>query len=182
MTNFIITPLLFVIVILTMLLINSLDLCNKTINAIKRLFKGFTKGTKNNYSTMSDHGVTALKLEAQKISDFNGDFDAWTKWRSRTECAFNGSGYDRILTDKNYSATNPKMNAIVYSQLAVATVDGNAHHLIKQHDKNKDGYEAWNALVEWYDGDVICDNSAIRILNMCGSCKSRCSSQSDNED
>ena len=72
---------------------------------------------------------TTLKLEAQKISEFNGDFEQWPKWKSRTECAFNGIGYDKILTDSEFAKNNPKMNMIVYCQFA--TVDGNAHHLVK---------------------------------------------------
>ena len=47
------------------------------------------------------------------------------------------------------------MNAIVYSQLGVAPMDGNAHHLIKQFEDTRDGHLAWQALVEWYDGDII---------------------------
>jgi hypothetical protein len=55
------------------------------------------------------------------------------------------------------------MNAIVYSQLAVATVDGNAHHLIKQHEDEKDGYGAWRSLLEWFDGDIIKNDTAETI-------------------
>ena len=38
-------------------------------------------------------GITSLKLEAQKMRDFSGLTMDWTKWKDRTECAFNGSGY-----------------------------------------------------------------------------------------
>ena len=47
------------------------------------------------------------------------------------------------------------MNCVVYSQLEVATVGGTAYHLIKHHDNNNNGYEAWNALCDWYDGDEV---------------------------
>ena len=44
------------------------------------------------------------------------------------------------------------MNCVVYSQLEVATVGGIAHHLVKQHEENKDKYSSWNSLCEWYYG------------------------------
>jgi hypothetical protein len=47
------------------------------------------------------------------------------------------------------------MNAIVYSQLAVPNVDGNAHHLVKQHKEDRDGNQAWKPPLEWFDGDLI---------------------------
>jgi hypothetical protein len=97
----------------------------------------------------------SLKLEAQKVKEFTGHFDSWQKWKARTECAFDGSGYALILTDSEYSESNMQMNRVVFAQLFVATVDGTAHHLVKQHEKEKDGNAAWKALCEWYDGDVI---------------------------
>ena len=44
---------------------------------------------------------------------------------------------------------------MVYYHLAVATVRGNAQHVIKQHEDDKNGYGAWNALFEWYDGNAV---------------------------
>ena len=40
---------------------------------------------------------TALKLQAQSLTNFRGAYDDWPMWKSRTECAFNGSGYDKVL-------------------------------------------------------------------------------------
>ena len=47
------------------------------------------------------------------------------------------------------------MNCVVYSQLSVATVGGTAYHLIKKHEDDENGYVAWNALCEWYDGNSV---------------------------
>lgn len=96
-----------------------------------------------------------LKLEAQKVKEFNGDFDEWARWKSRTECALDGSGYEKILTDITFAMNNPRMNRVVYSQLAVATVEGTAYHLVRQYDEEKDGHAAWSALCTWFDGDQI---------------------------
>jgi hypothetical protein len=72
-----------------------------------------------------------LTLKAQRVKEFTGHFDSWQKWKSRTECAFDGSGYEKVLSDEIYAETNEQMNQGVYAQLYVATVDGTAHHLVK---------------------------------------------------
>jgi hypothetical protein len=48
----------------------------------------------------------------------------------------------------------------VYAQLFVATVDGTAHHLVKQHEADKDGHAAWASLCNWFDGDIIKNRTA----------------------
>jgi hypothetical protein len=101
-----------------------------------------------------------LKLEAQKIKEFTGNFDMWQKWKSRTECAFDGSGYVKVLLDHIYAKNNTQMNRVVYAQLYVAMVDGMAHHLRKQHDVNKDDNAAWKSLCDWFDGDLIWNKTA----------------------
>jgi hypothetical protein len=68
-----------------------------------------TMGTKQSrpQTTMNAvevRGETNLKLEAQKIKDFTGGHEDWAKWKSRTLCAFSGSGYERVLEDKVYAA------------------------------------------------------------------------------
>jgi hypothetical protein len=158
----ILISLISVIIILSLLLINSLGLFAKLRASIAKIWYN---GGKKDQSSLSidDRGVTSLKLEAQKINEFNGDYEQWPKWKSRTECAFNGSGYDKILTNEQFAKSNPKMNTIVYSQLAVATVDGSAHHLVKQHEDERDGYKAWNSLLEWFDGDNIRNETADMI-------------------
>ena len=118
---------------------------------------------KNQREPITRPGV-GLKLEAQNISAFTGDYGDWSKWKSRTECAFDGSGYEKVLNKEAYAVANPRLNKVVYSQLSVATVDGNAHHLVKKHKKTKDGYACWQSLVTWYDGDTIKNKTSEDIL------------------
>ena len=112
-----------------------------------------------------------LKLEAQKVKDFTGNFSEWQKWKSRTECAFNGSGFGKILNDEEFAEENERMNSIVYSQLAAATVDGNAHHLVKEYEDGQDGYAAWQNLCDWYDGDVVKHETADELRSKLESLK-----------
>ena len=97
----------------------------------------------------TDNNRSKLKLEAQKINEFSGAASDWPKWRNRTECALDGSGYEDVLGNRSYASENQEYNRVVYGQLSVATVDGTAHHLVKQYSKSKDGHAAWKALVEW---------------------------------
>lgn len=103
---------------------------------------------------------TTLKLEAQKIKDFSGNHEEWPKWKSRTECAFNGSGYEKIIESAEYATQHARMNKVVFSQLAAATVDGVAFHLVQEFELTKDGHAAWQNLCEWYDGDIIQNETA----------------------
>ena len=84
----------------------------------------------------------------------------WQRWKSRTQCAFDGSGYEKILTDPVYAVMHPRANKIVYAQLSVATVSGTAHHLVKQFGTLKHGNMAWEALLDWFDGDAIKNETA----------------------
>ena len=47
------------------------------------------------------------------------------------------------------------MNWIVYLQLAVATVGGKSHHIVKIFKDTKNGNAAWKSMWECYDVDVI---------------------------
>ena len=105
---------------------------NKSFQTLVTTIKGTDQG-----------GTTSLKLEAQKIVAFDGSITNWNRWKNRTECALDGSGYERILSDASYALKNKKMNKVVYSQLAVATVDGTAHHIVNEHSETKDGHQAW---------------------------------------
>ena len=51
-----------------------------------------------------------------------------------------------MLTDATYSGQNTQINLVVYYHLEVATVEGTAYHLVKQHEDYKNGYAGWNAL------------------------------------
>ena len=43
------------------------------------------------------NSASNLKLEAQKIAAFDGNMINWQRWKSRTECALDGSGYEKVL-------------------------------------------------------------------------------------
>ena len=84
--------------------------------------------------TKDKNETIRLKLEATKIKDFSGNGDDWQKWKNRTRCAFSGSGYIRILNDHEFALENPIMNNTVYTQIAAATADGIAFHLVEEFE------------------------------------------------
>jgi hypothetical protein len=100
-------------------------------------------------------GPSGLKLESQRIVDFSGKVEDWQKWKNCTQCTFDGSGYERVLSDREYADRMRNQNRVVFSQLSVATPGGTAYHFVKQHDKNKDGHAAWHSLIELFDGNVL---------------------------
>eukprot|EP00957_Ditylum_brightwellii_P024411 1842887-Ditylum_brightwellii.AAC.1 len=77
--------------------------------------------------------LSNLKLALQKIIEFSGRIEDWQKWKNRTSCALVGSGYNVVLKKKK--------TVVVYLQLAMVTSGGTAYHLVKAHEKEKDGYE-----------------------------------------
>eukprot|EP00957_Ditylum_brightwellii_P007939 601420-Ditylum_brightwellii.AAC.1 len=83
-------------------------------------------------------GPSGLKLESQRIMDFNGKVEDWQKWTNCTQCAFDGSGYERILSNQEYANRMRNQNRVFFSQLSVATPGGTAYHLVKQYDEDKD--------------------------------------------
>lgn len=121
---------------------------------------GYANASDGQTAMVTDKEVSNLKLEAAKITEFLGRIEEFQAWKIRTECAFDGSGFERILSDKNFAATNPRMNRIVFSQLSVATANGDAFHLVLKHNGTKDGNGAWQELLEWYDGDAVKSETA----------------------
>jgi hypothetical protein len=113
-------------------------------------------------NSLEVRGETNLKLEAQKIKDFTGGHEDWAKWKSRTKRAFSGSGYERVLEELDYAKANKRLNKIVYLQ---STVEGVAYHLVSKFEDIKDGHAAWRNLVDWYDGDMILNETAENLQN-----------------
>ena len=109
--------------------------------------------THSSYGKRIRHGI--LKLEYKKIVEFMGEIDEWQRCKPKTGCTFYGSGYEWLLTDATYAARNTQMKWVIYSHLAVETIGGTAHHPIKKHDGDKNGYGAWNVLCECYYGYAV---------------------------
>ena len=66
----------------------------------------------------------------------------------KTECAFYEWGYDQALSDALFLEKNQHINHIIYSQLAVATVGGTAHHMVKISEDKKYGNAVWKSMCE----------------------------------
>ena len=52
---------------------------------------------------------TSLKLEAQKVTAFSGNFADWAQRKSQTQCSFDSSGYKKVLMDKEYTLQNTRL-------------------------------------------------------------------------
>ena len=83
----ILTTLLSLVIVLSLLLINNLGIYGATKKRLTGMIKSMVKAvySKEPKIYLTDIGVTSLKFEAQKVNEFNGDYDQWTKWKSRTD-------------------------------------------------------------------------------------------------
>ena len=72
----------------------------------------------NDYKNKKGNGTskaeTSLKLEAQKVTPFSRNFADWARWRSCTQCTFDGSGYEKNLNDEKYALDNPCLKKLVF--------------------------------------------------------------------
>jgi hypothetical protein len=73
-------------------------------------------------------------------------------WKSHAECVFNGTGYKKILQDAAYAYSHPSQISLVYSQLSIALCDGDASHIVDNHQDTQDGHQAWQDLLSFYYG------------------------------
>ena len=84
-----------------------------------------------------------VKLTSQEMPPFNGEPGSWFKWKEKASMALNATGYYQIINSMEFAQANPIMNSVVYSQIALATIDGLSYHLVKEFEGTKDGYGAW---------------------------------------
>ena len=57
---------------------------------------------------------------------------------------------------------------MVYSQLAVSTVGGTSYRIIKKYEDNNNGYGAWKALFDLYDGNAVKNKTADYLKSKLG--------------
>ena len=76
------------------------------------LFNRFHTGHKTKRGEKDEIGD--IKLEAQQVKKFDGNLATWQKCKSKTECAFDGSGYKKFLSSQVYAESNKKRNKIIY--------------------------------------------------------------------
>jgi hypothetical protein len=91
------------------------------------------------FSKKSNSDITNLRIVAQKITEFSGDYQDFAQWKKSTECALQGRGYDRILTDAKFAKANPSMSSTVFAQLSLAVIQGLANHVVEEVKNTKDG-------------------------------------------
>ena len=101
-----------------------------------------------------------VKLQAQHVPSFDGKSLKWHSWNKKTKAAVGTAGMLKVLEDKKYATSHTIDNETVFHLLQVATADGNAAHLVDMYESEKDGYEAYQELVKWYEGDELTSETA----------------------
>ena len=101
-----------------------------------------------------------VKLQAQQVPAFNGNAIKWQSWKRRARAAIGVAGMLDVLDDATYAKNHRIDNETIFHLFQVATSEGNASHLVDMHETTKDGYAAYQDLVEWYDGDELTTDTA----------------------
>jgi hypothetical protein len=71
-----------------------------------------------------------------------------------------------VLDDLGYAMAHPRLNKVVYLQLASATVDGVAYHLVQKFEMDKDGHHAaWKNMCKWYDVKTAMGKTTVGICS-----------------
>ena len=104
--------------------------------------------------------MSNFKIQAQNITDFNGNAIKWRSWKKRTRAAIGTAGMLEILDSSDFAEKNQVDNENVFHLLQVATTDGSAAHLVDAYEFQRDGHLAYNALVIWYEGDNLTTETA----------------------
>eukprot|EP00957_Ditylum_brightwellii_P189827 14451530-Ditylum_brightwellii.AAC.1 len=60
-------------------------------------------------------GPSGLKLESQRIVDFSGKDEDWQKLKNCTQCAFDGSCYEKVLSNQEHTDRMRNQNRVVFS-------------------------------------------------------------------
>jgi len=75
----------------------------------------------------------------------------WFKWKDAAEASLKVDGLHKIITDRTYSMSNSRLNAVVDGLLIKALSQANTHYLpvvLNITELEGDGYARWEKLVE----------------------------------
>ena len=80
-----------------------------------------------------------LRLKYQNIHELIGCIEDWKKWKSRTECVVECSGYYRVLYDYLFVATKITDQSDFLFTSSSWNCGGKVNHLVKSVEDIKDG-------------------------------------------
>ena len=103
---------------------------------------------------------SAVKLQAQKMTDYNGSAIKWHSWKKRTRATMGTAGMLQILDSVDYAEKHEIDNQTIFHMLQAATVEGYAAHLVDKYEDTRDGHAAYSELVKWYEGDELTTDTA----------------------
>ena len=90
---------------------------------------------------------SAVKLQAQKMTDYNGSAIKWHSWKKITRATMGTAGMLEILDSADYVEKHEIDNQTVFHMLHEATVEGYAAHLVDKYEDTRDGHASFNEIV-----------------------------------
>eukprot|EP00957_Ditylum_brightwellii_P172835 13157639-Ditylum_brightwellii.AAC.1 len=85
-------------------------------------------------------------MESQRIEEFSRNMEDWQKRNNGTWCAFDGSGCEKVLSDRKYTDQRGNQNRKVFPNVSCANSRKMTYHLERQHIDSKDGYATRKSL------------------------------------
>eukprot|EP00957_Ditylum_brightwellii_P072440 5505100-Ditylum_brightwellii.AAC.1 len=90
-----------------------------------------------------------------RIVEFSGKMEDWKERNNGTQCAINGSGWGKSLSDREYVDKRRNQHRKVFPNVSLTNSKEMTYHLEEQHNDINDGYAARISLNEWFNNDVV---------------------------
>ena len=123
--------------------------------------------------TRTEDNLTTTKLDFKSIPEFNGKITNWAQYERLLGAYASALGVGDLLDD-TFSTPDQdsteyeiyeKKSKRLYDILQYSTAKGTAYIKIKPFKKDKDGFHAYKALRDWYDGQGCEETKAARGWN-----------------
>lgn len=97
-----------------------------------------------------------IRLNCADFGTFNGRADQWTGFKENILSKAGVGGYSQYLkADFKLNRWNEEGNQRIFYLLQSATNGGGAAHIVRKYTNTANGHEAWQALLAWYEGQVM---------------------------
>eukprot|EP00957_Ditylum_brightwellii_P122727 9359428-Ditylum_brightwellii.AAC.1 len=93
-------------------------------------------------------------MGSQRMAEFSKKMGDGQERDNGTWRTFDGSGYGKILSDREFADRRRNQNKKVSPNVSLANLRKMTYHLERQHNDNNDGYATRKSLNEWFNNDV----------------------------
>ena len=97
-----------------------------------------------------------MKLQAQRVSLFNGYLHKWLTWKKKARTVIRTAGLLRILDNEDYASLHKLESETIFHLLQLATTtEGNALFLVDQVEEDRNVRLEYKALEKIFEGTKL---------------------------